>query len=190
MRAGLPAWDATLAVSTGALRPGASPLAACSAYSTFSAAGYFFPPSIISRITGEDGQVLYQGLDIGIQICTPAEAQTVTAVLQRVATEGTARLAISYPGVAAKTGTSISGGWYAGFDGIHRLLTWTESDFSPFSSRYFPGKAVSAKELANRIWGLLRKPQVGFQELFTVFGGADQMSVRDLLWVENYFQTT
>jgi membrane peptidoglycan carboxypeptidase len=190
MRVGIPAQNATLAISTGALRPGVSPLKMCSAYSVFSAAGYFFSPSIITRITSEDGNVLYNNPQTGRPICTPAEASSVASVLQRVATEGTGRLPIAHSGLAAKTGTSMSGGWYASFDGIHRILTWTESDFSPFSSMYYSGKAVSAKDLASRIWRLLTKAQLGFQELFAVFGGVDDMSVRDLLWVENHFETT
>jgi membrane peptidoglycan carboxypeptidase len=190
MRVGVPAQNATLAISTGAVRPGVSPLKMCSAYSVFSAAGCFFSPSIITRITSEDGNVLHDDPQIGRSICTVAEASSVTSVLQRVATEGTGRLPIAHSGLAAKTGTSISGGWYASFDGVHRILTWTESDFSPFSPRYFSGKAVSAKELANRIWHLLTKAQLGFQELFTVFSGVDKMSVPDLLWVEKDFETT
>jgi membrane peptidoglycan carboxypeptidase len=153
----------------------------CSAYSVFSAAGLFFPPSIISRITSEDGEELYKDSQTGTPICTPAEALKITSVLQ---------LPMPHLGLAAKTGTSMSGGWYASFDDVHRILTWTESDFSPFSSLYYSGKAVSAKELASRIWHLLTKPQLGFQELFTVFGGVDEMSVLDLLWVETHFETT
>jgi len=190
MRVGMPQEKATLAVSTGALRPGVSPLTLCSAYSVFSAAGLFFNSSIISRIVTEDGEVLYQASEHGRSICTPQQALQVTAVLQRAAVEGTAKLPVHYPGLAAKTGTSLSGGWYASFDGIHRVLTWTESDFSPYSSRYFPGKAVSARALASRVWAMLARPQVGFQELFTVFAGVDKMSVRDLLWVERQFQST
>jgi len=187
---GMPARNATLAISTGALRPGVSPLTMCSAYSVFSAAGFFFSPSVISRITGEDGRILYENVQTGIPICTPAEALKITSVLQRVATEGTGKLPIPHSGLAAKTGTSMSGGWYASFDGTYRVLTWTESDFSPLSSKYYSGKAVSARELASRVWHLLTKAQVGFQELFAVFAGVDKMSVRDLLWVEEHFEAT
>lgn len=190
MQVGMPQENVTLSVSTGALRPGISPLTVCSAYSVFSAMGRFFAPSIISSILTEDGEVLYRASYEGKSVCTPEEAIQVTAVLRRAAIEGTAKLPIQYGRLAAKTGTSVSGGWYASFDGIHRVLTWTESDFSPYSSRYFPGKAVSARDLANRIWSLLARPQIGFQELFTVFAGVDKMSVRDLLWVDSQFQTT
>jgi hypothetical protein len=88
------------------------------------------------------------------------------------------------------TGTSISGSWYASFDDVYRVLTWTESDFHPFGiSRYFPSKGVSAKILAERIWNLLGRTALSFGELFSSFAGAESMSVRDLLWVEDQFQS-
>jgi hypothetical protein len=101
--------------------------------------------------------------------------------------EGTGFLQTLPPGLAAKTGTSVSGGWHVSFDDVHRVLTWTESDFLPVGIFQYSGKGVSAKALAGRIWELLRHPQLGFSELFSVFAGVDSMSVKDLLWVESQF---
>jgi membrane peptidoglycan carboxypeptidase len=102
--------------------------------------------------------------------------------------EGTgAQLALE-PGLAAKTGTSVSGAWYMSFDERYRVLTWTENDFHSSEMQRFRGKAVSAKSLAARIWSLLATPVIGARSLYSCFAGVDSMSVSDLLWIEDEFQ--
>jgi hypothetical protein len=91
---------------------------------------------------------------------------------------------LPHAGLAAKTGTSISGGWHVSLNDVYRVLTWTESDFLPVGISQYPGKAVSAKSLASRIWRLLGKSRLGFSQVFSLFAGVDSMSPRDLLWVE------
>jgi penicillin-binding protein 1A len=187
--AGLPMKHATPAISTGAIRPGVSPLQICSAYSVFSSHGTFIPSSIISRVVDESGKCLWNSGATAVRICTQSEVTIVINILKRVCEEGTGILPVTQAGLAAKTGTSISGGWYMSFNDAYRVLTWTENDFLPVGVSQFPEKAVSAKVLANRIWQLLTKPKLGFSELYSVFAGVDTMSVRDLLWVEDRFQS-
>jgi penicillin-binding protein 1A len=185
---GIPTHDATLALSTGAMRPGVSPLQLCTAYSIFSSLGAFWPATFINTVETERNKRLWQDTTQGVQICSSSTATAIRAVLRRVNDEGTGFLPTLPSGLAAKTGTSISGGWHVSFDDIHRVLTWTETDFLPVGISQYSGKGVSAKILAGRIWRLLRHPRLGFSELFSVFAGVDSMSVRDLLWVESQFQ--
>ncbi len=186
--AGLPIKHATPALSTGAIRPGVSPLQVCSAYSVFSSYGEFIPSSIITRVVDENGTCLWDNELVALRLCTHDDASAVVKVLRRVCEEGTGILPLRQPGLAAKTGTSISGGWYMSFTDTYRVLTWTESDFLPVGVTQYPEKAISAKALASRIWQLLGKATLGFSELYSAFGGVDSMSVRDLLWVETEFQ--
>jgi len=186
--AGLPIKHATPALSIGAIRPGVSPLQVCTAYSVFSSYGTFIPSSIITRVVDESGTCLWDKEPTALRLCTHDDAAAVVKILKRVCEEGTGILPLSQVGLAAKTGTSISGGWYMSFSDTHRILTWTESDFLPAGVTQYPEKAVSAKALASRIWQLLGKTKLGFSELYSAFAGVDSMSVRDLLWVEDEFQ--
>lgn len=186
-KAGIRLKSLTPALSTGATRPGLSPIQVCSAYSLFSCAGRFFHPEIVSRIVEEDGSAWSNPVK-PVQVCTPNLSSLVTGVLQRVAREGTGSLRYQHPRLASKTGTSASGGWYVSYDESFRLLTWTETDFSPGPNGKYPSKGVSAKALADRIWTLLSGPRRGFGTLFGAFAGVDHMSTRDLLWVEQQFQ--
>ncbi len=185
---GIPTRRPALSLSTGAISPGVSPLQICNAYSAISANGYSYPHSIIRRITEENGTVLFDNNTAGRRVCTSCHASTVKAILRRVVLEGTGRLRANHCGLAAKTGTSDSGQWYASFDNVYRVLTWTESDFTPFGSPFYYGKATSAKELADRIWRLLRNQRLGFQELYSSFECVHKLTVLDLLWVEDQFQ--
>ena len=123
-----------------------------------------------------------------MQVCPQSSADLVTAVLRRVSKEGTGVLPLNHSGIAAKTGSSMSGSWYMSFDDVYRVLTWTESDFQSGASRYYPAKGVSAKMLAARVWVLLKNPKLNFRELSGVFAGVESMNVRDLLWMEAEFQ--
>lgn len=188
--AGLPIEHATPALSTGAVRPGLSPLQVCDAYSVFSSYGRFIPSSIVHRVVDEGGNSLWEKPSIPQRLCTEDQASAIVAVLRRVYEEGTGVLHLPQTVLAAKTGTSISGGWYMSFSDVYRVLTWTETDFLPVGITQYPEKAVSAKALANRIWSLLAKPALAFGELYSAFAGTDSMSVRDLLWIEDVFQKT
>ncbi len=180
----------TPAVALGAMNPGISPLQVCQAYSLFSAKGRYLDAAPVSRVTSEDGAELWRETPQHSQVCRPEHAEVVREVLRRVSTEGTGVLPLPRPRLASKTGTSTSGGWYISLDDTYRLLTWTESDFVPAQYLWYPEKGVSAKNLANRIWSLLEKRDLGFADTFSVFAGVDDMPVRDLLWIEDELART
>lgn len=189
VKVGIPAQNLTPAVSTGGIRPGISPLQISGAYSIFSSGGTFHPAAVVKEVSVDNGNLVPLCGASSVRVCSRPEASAVTDILKRAFREGTAILPRHRADLAAKTGTSISGGWYASFNDVYRVLTWTESDFQPYGTSYhFPSKGVSAKILADRIWGLLSRPALGFGELFSSFSGAQSLSVRDLLWVEEQFQ--
>jgi membrane peptidoglycan carboxypeptidase len=183
--AGINASYVTPAIATGAITPGVSPVQMCSAYSVFSTNGYFFPPSIIESIADERGTVLFTRSPSKMLVCAPDVSRLVSDVLRRVTTQGTGMLTGQHRGLASKTGTSLSGSWFASFNSVFRVLTWTETDLASYGVHSYSGKGVSAKELADRVWHLLEQRLVSFRELFAVFSGTDKMNVRELMWVED-----
>ncbi len=112
---GIPAHHVTTAISTGAIRPGVSPLQMCAAYSVFSSGGTFYPSTIIGHVLNEQGTPIVQPALSPRKVCSSSSAAAVTAVLKRVNKEGTGALPEHHTDLAAKTGTSVSGGWYVGF---------------------------------------------------------------------------
>jgi membrane peptidoglycan carboxypeptidase len=88
--------------------------------------------------------------------------------------------------IHAKTGTTHDGAWYVSFDQAFRVLTWIErTDDDPTPN--YSEKGVTAINLAQRIWSLLRKGTFTSPQLFGLFRGTDRLTVRDLLWVEDQF---
>jgi penicillin-binding protein len=161
----------------------------CNAYSVFSSGGHFFESWLVDRVEDEQGRVLYDHTAQCVPVCSPAESDIVCRALKRANLEGTAVLPSYHKNIAAKTGTSVSGGWYASFDDMYRVLSWTENDFQPFGTvSFYSNKGVSARILADRIWDLLGRTKVGFSNLFGVFAGVESLLVKDLLWLETQFQ--
>jgi hypothetical protein len=156
----------------------------------FSARGQFFPAALVDRVDEKHCGTVATPHPLRTDVCAPDLVARVVQILRRVNEEGTGVLPRRQPRLAAKTGTSASGGWHVAFDDSLRVLTWTESDFLSGGVQPDPGKAVSAKALASRIWKLLRSPHVGFAGLLGAFSGVDEMAVHDLLWVEQHFQQT
>jgi hypothetical protein len=89
-------------------------------------------------------------------------------------------------GIHAKTGTTHDGAWYASFDQAFRVLTWVEHTDDDMTPNYLE-KGVTARNLAQRIWSLLRRGTFSSPQLFGMFRGADRLTVRDLLWIEDEF---
>jgi penicillin-binding protein 1A len=187
---GVPLQVATPTIGVGAIRPGVSPLQICTAYTIFSCGGTFRPSTIMRGVVEEGREHVWQEDSREADVSDPATIAVVNRVLRRVNSEGTGILPIPCTGLAAKTGTSISGGWHVSFDEVYRILTWTESDFLPVSTRRYPSKGVSAKLLAGRIRVLLKHSALVFSQLYGVFGRLESMSVKDLLWVEEEFQSS
>jgi membrane peptidoglycan carboxypeptidase len=187
---GVPLSIATSTIGVGAIRPGVSPLQICTAYTIFSCGGKFRSSALMREVFEEGKEHVWHEDSREADVSDSVTIAAVNGVLKRVTSEGTGILPAPCTGLAAKTGTSISGGWHVSFDKVYRILTWTESDFFPVSTRRYPSKGVSAKLLAYRIRLLLKQSAIIFSQLYGVFGGIKSMSVKDLLWVEQEFQSS
>ncbi len=142
----------TLALGTGAT----TPLQLASAYGVLANGGYLLPPTLIRRITGPAGEVIFEA-----PTHTPDEAQRVTTernafvtgtLLQEVARSGTAARAqatLKRPDLYGKTGTTndVVDAWFAGFQPGVVAVVWIGHD-TPRSL----GSHASGSSLALPAW--------------------------------------
>ncbi|MCY3580330.1 MAG: transglycosylase domain-containing protein [bacterium] len=113
----------SLALGTGAV----SPLEMASAYSTFATNGVHARPYLISRITADDGTVLYRRQVETVQAIDPVLAAAVRRPMERVVCCGTARRAV-IEGIpqAGKTGThqAYRDAWFVGYVPNFTTAVW------------------------------------------------------------------
>jgi penicillin-binding protein 1A len=185
-RVGLDAGPVSPAAAIGAVTRGVSPLQVCSSYSLFSTEGLFMPSSPILSVQSESGDVLLRHVQAFQPVLNPSMVKTINQMLRQVVLRGTGALSIENNDIHAKTGTTHDGAWYASFDPASRVLTWVERTDDDRVINY-PEKGTTARNLAERIWSLLRRGSYASTQLYGVFRGADHLNVRDLLWMEEQF---
>lgn len=185
---GLPVQAAVPSLVLGALRPGCSPMEIATAFSVFSAQGTLYRSTFIEEVALDNGRTVYRWDEPRDQVAITQFVEEVRRTLRDAARRGTAQTRSNFR-IHAKTGTSISGSWFASFDDAFRVVTWSErqadadGDVSPY-----PEKGVTAKALADRIWNLLKKSSLTSSALYGAFRGASRLNVQDLLWLEQEFQ--
>jgi len=91
-----------------------------SAYGVFANQGVRVEPTMIRRIVGREGEVMYEDLPYSMRVLSPQTAYIVTSMMQSVLNEGTgygARLRGFTRPAAGKTGTTdnYSDAWFVGF---------------------------------------------------------------------------
>ena len=185
-RVGLDSGPLSPAAAIGAVTRGVSPLQVCSSYSLFSTEGLFRSSSPVLGVQSESGDMLLHHVNTFQPVLRADTAATINKILQQVVSRGTGPLSVNGGSIHAKTGTTHDGSWYMSFDQAFRVLTWVERTDEDRAINY-PEKAVTARNLAQRIWDLLRRGSHGSTQLYGVFRGVDNLTVRDLLWVEEQF---
>jgi membrane peptidoglycan carboxypeptidase len=95
-----------------------TPLELAGAYATLAAGGVHCQPSVLARVTGPGGRVLYDGRPSCRRVLDPEVAATADAILSGVVRPGGTgfRAAIGRP-LAGKTGTTtgFADAWFTGF---------------------------------------------------------------------------
>jgi penicillin-binding protein 1A len=96
---------------------GATVLDMASAYDTLAADGMHTAPVLVTRVTKNDGTVLYEAPLQQQRVLTETTARTINGVLQQVVTRGTGVNARIGRPVAGKTGTSDewADAWFVGY---------------------------------------------------------------------------
>lgn len=186
---GLEVDETVPAIALGAVRRGVSPLQVSDAYSIFSSRGYRRRHRVlVSAKTSDGSELLAEPVSWAESRIIPLEVcEEVRWAMRLAARMGTGKIDAAGADLYAKTGTTPTGAWYASFDESFRVLTWVEES-SEAQASPLPGKARSAKALAERIWQLLRRPELRAPDLLGAFRGADALNYRDMVALENEFQ--
>ncbi|MGH9207718.1 MAG: transglycosylase domain-containing protein, partial [Acidimicrobiales bacterium] len=150
-----------------------TPLDMASAYATLADDGVYHNPTFVSKITDEQGTVIYQDNDHGTRVVPAQEVRIATSLLQSVVTGGTgtaARLNDGRP-VAGKTGTTNSehDAWFVGYTPQLSTAIWMGSPYSEnVSMTNVGGVTVFGGTYPARIFStymsavLSGQPQLGF----------------------------
>ncbi len=97
--------DHVLPLALGGLTKGVSPLQMAQAYGVFANLGVMNKAHAISKITTNDGSVLFQAQPESVKVTTPSVAYMMTLMLQDVVTNGTGQKAKLNRPTAGKTGS-------------------------------------------------------------------------------------
>lgn len=123
----------TLALGTGAT----TPLQLASAYGVLANGGYLLPSTLIRRVTGSTGEVLFEApvhtIDESLRVTSERNAFLTGTLLQEVTRAGTAARAqatLKRPDLYGKTGTTneVVDAWFAGFQPGRVAVVWLGYD--------------------------------------------------------------
>ncbi|MCR5098553.1 MAG: transglycosylase domain-containing protein, partial [Lachnospiraceae bacterium] len=123
--------DNRLAIALGGFTNGVSPLEMAKAYATLENDGKYREPGCIVKITGADGNLIYQADQTEEVIYKTNAARAMTDILEGVITEGTGKgLGISEMVSAGKTGTTNDNkdGWFVGYTRYYTTSVWVGYD--------------------------------------------------------------
>jgi penicillin-binding protein 1A len=197
----------TLSLATGATSKGTSPLQIAAAYTIFSNRGHYLQPTPIIELRTPTGKKLFESELIPRRVIEDSIASEIDDVLKRVVTHGTGVFQkLSIPNLRAKTGTTNNDSWYVSYDDKYHLLTWVGNDLDDKCKMVEHGhtldsnlvleeeenlrreqeKALTAKQLAERIWKyLITKNRL--TDFFGVAKGIESLTSKQVTELEGYF---
>ncbi len=123
--------DVRLSIALGGFTNGVSPLEMAKAYAAIENDGKYREPGCIVKITGADGNLIYQADQTEEVIYKTNAARAMTDILEGVITEGTGKgLGISEMVSAGKTGTTNDNkdGWFVGYTRYYTTSVWVGYD--------------------------------------------------------------
>jgi penicillin-binding protein 1A len=138
-----------------------SPLDMAEAFSVFARDGVHLYPVFVQRITGPDGEVLFEHRPIGERVLSEQVARTETDMLTGVIERGTAsgNGRIGRP-AAGKTGTTDDNknAWFVGYTPQYTTAVWMGDPVTNLPMSNVGGVRVQGGNLPTRIWALTMRP--------------------------------
>ncbi len=139
-------------IALGGLTVGVTPLEMAGAYTVFANAGAWVEPSLIDRVTDQQGNVLYERDTTATQILDPTVNEIMVDTMQQVVCCGTAsRASIADMGWRAggKTGTSQinADAWFTGYTPVLSTSVWVGHP-----EGRIPMSGVSSGRQPSQIW--------------------------------------
>ncbi|GIU89841.1 MAG: hypothetical protein KatS3mg010_0940 [Acidimicrobiia bacterium] len=139
-----------------------SPLDMAEAFSVFARDGVHLYPVFVQRITGPDGEVLFEHRPIGERVLSEQVARTETDMLTGVIERGTASSngRIGRP-AAGKTGTTDDNknAWFVGYTPQYTTAVWMGDPVTNLPMSNVGGVRVQGGNLPTRIWALTMRPR-------------------------------
>ena len=123
--------DRNLSTALGGLTTGASPLEMAGAYGAFANNGVYIEPYAITKITDQNGKVLWEHDTKKEPVMTEQSAYLLTSCLTDAATSGTgSRAKVKGHQTAGKTGTTSDNkdAWFAGYTRHYVGVVWIGYD--------------------------------------------------------------
>lgn len=197
----------TPALATGATSKGTSPLQIAAAYTIFSNRGHYLQPTPIIELRAVTGEKLFESKVIPRRVIEDSIASEIDDVLKKVVTHGTGVFQnLNHPNLRAKTGTTNTESWYVSYDDKYHLLTWVGDDLDDKGKMVEHGhsldsnlvlgeegnvrkeqeKALTAKQLAERIWKHLTKKNK-LADFFGIAEGIESFNSKQVSELEGYF---
>ncbi|MBX3707537.1 MAG: penicillin-binding protein 1B [Pseudomonadales bacterium] len=108
-----------------------TPLEVAGMYGTLASGGFYMAPKAVVAVLDETGQPLSRHSIEVEQRIAPDVASTLVRAMEAAMRYGTGRSSrFARAGVAGKTGTTddYRDSWFAGFDGVHLVVTWIGTD--------------------------------------------------------------
>jgi penicillin-binding protein 1A len=114
------------AIALGGLTQGVSPLEMASAYGTIASGGIRHEPTVVSSVTDEEGDIVYEAPEDGERVLPEPLAVEISRILHEVVTRGTGAGADIGSWAAGKTGTTQSyrDAWFVGYSGDLVTAVW------------------------------------------------------------------
>jgi penicillin-binding protein 1A len=146
--------NADPAIALGGLRIGVSPLEMASAYATLANGGQHIEPTIITRITDANGDVVWEAKPKVTQAISAAVAYEVTRILQMNIASGTGTKADIGRPAAGKTGTATEwyDAWFCGFTPSLSTSVWMGNPDAQVSMDNVHGIKVTGGSFPAIIW--------------------------------------
>lgn len=138
-----------------------SPLDMAEAFSVFARDGVHLYPVFVQRITGPDGEVIFEHRPIGERVLSAEIARTETDMLTGVIERGTAsRFGDIGRPAAGKTGTTDDNknAWFVGYTPQFTTAVWMGDPVTNLPMASVGGVRVQGGNLPTRIWALTMEP--------------------------------
>lgn len=146
--------EAHPAIALGGLTTGVTPLEMASAYGTIATGGLRVPPIAITRVTDENGVLVWEPDRTSTRALTPEVAQQAAVMLHDVVESGTGAGARISTWAAGKTGTTqqYRDAWFVGYSGRLVTAVWVGHAEGQVEMLNVHGIRVTGGSLPAAIW--------------------------------------
>lgn len=173
------------AIVLGGLKNGVSPLEMASAYATLANNGKYVAPTLYTKITDPDGNLIDEIKPESKEVIKPSLAYMATLILKDVISRGTGKAAAIARPAAGKTGTSqeYRDAWFIGYTPQLSTAVWVGHPDAQIEMTNVNGIKVTGGTFPASVWSqfmyysLEGQPVVDFPKPESAAGGKSYVKV-------------